>query len=230
MLTAGCSPALRWRLDGGAGRSPGLSAERENCLAEEATRSKALVAQAGNCHLPPSKHLHSVEAAGAGAVEPSARATQPTVPDRAQGTTAHKNTGKIKSWSFPSIKAPCRGARGGAASIRSCWLTPVVARQMHFGWLRLSLVQQQGLDLGLIPAWQSFSNAALLDQSQGSCGWNFTFLHRGRCSETWMHAGSGSLLLRNCFGSPSQAAVGTACPAEAAGWGQPVGQELIPRA
>lgn len=57
VLTAGCSPALRWRLDGGAGRSPVLSAERENCLAEEAARSKALVAQAGNCHPPLSLHL-----------------------------------------------------------------------------------------------------------------------------------------------------------------------------
>lgn len=177
----------------------------------------------------PPEPASPVEAAGAGAAEPSARAMLPTVPDGAQGTTAHKNTGKIKSWSFPSIKAPCRGARGGAASILPCWLAPGVARQMHFGWLRLLLVQQQGLDLGLIPAWQSSANAAPLDQSQGSCGWNFTFLHRGRCSETWMRAGSGSLLLRNCFGSPSQAAVGTACPAEAAGWGQPVGQELIPR-
>lgn len=43
-------------MEAGAGWSPVLSAERENCLAEELVRSEALVAWAGNDHLPLISH------------------------------------------------------------------------------------------------------------------------------------------------------------------------------
>jgi len=89
-----------------------------------------------------------------------------------------------------------------------------------------TLLQRQDLALGLILAWQSSANAAPLDGSQRSRGWNFTFLHGGACSEPWVCAGNSSLQLRRCSDSPSQAATGAASPTGAAGWDQLVAQIL----